>query len=140
MTTAQGTIERQDRLSFQKNQGDAMNQTPDQALPELDWTELMKTLNTPVSAQAPARPPQAGKADVRITPMSNPNLTILKQLRQALAQAERRGMTRYRIAKTAGVAPVIITRIMRLTTRPRLDIAERIAQAVGYQLTLTKRR
>ncbi|MEX0775127.1 MAG: helix-turn-helix domain-containing protein [Phycisphaeraceae bacterium] len=65
---------------------------------------------------------------------------IIEQLRQALAQAERRGMTRYRISQDAGITPVMLTRLARGETRPRLDIAEKIAKAIGYDLTLTRRR
>ncbi|MEX1090677.1 MAG: helix-turn-helix transcriptional regulator [Phycisphaeraceae bacterium] len=72
--------------------------------------------------------------------MSKRPRPILAQLKSAIAQAERRGVSRAAIAKGAKISPIIITRIMAGKSRPRIDIAERIAHAVGLNLALTKRQ
>jgi len=60
------------------------------------------------------------------------------QLREAIRKAEKRGITRYRIAKDAGVHPGQIGRLMADTVIPKLDTAQRIAEATGYRLVLER--
>lgn len=62
--------------------------------------------------------------------------SIIVQLRRAIAQAERRGLTRYRIAQTTGLSQSMLSRFMAGENVPKLDTAERIAQAIGRRLTL----
>jgi transcriptional regulator with XRE-family HTH domain len=62
--------------------------------------------------------------------------SIFKQLQQAIKQAERAGMSRYAIAKAAGIALPVLVRIANGGTIPRLDTAEKIAKALGKTLTI----
>jgi len=64
--------------------------------------------------------------------------TIADKLRLAIARAERNGTTRYRIAKDADVAEATVHNIVHGRT-PRLDIAEKLARAVGCELRLTRK-
>lgn len=64
---------------------------------------------------------------------------IVDQLIRAIKAAERRGVTRYRIAKDAGLYQSQLTRLMNREAAPRLDTAERIATALGLKFTLTGR-
>ena len=61
---------------------------------------------------------------------------IADQLRQAIKQAERKGITRYRIAQETGVSEAQLSRLMSGAGIPRLDTAEAIAAGVGKRLTL----
>ena len=65
---------------------------------------------------------------------------IAQKLRDAIAQAERGGMTRYAIAKRAGMAPIMLARIADGTRGMKLETAEKIAGAIGLQLTLLTKR
>ena len=67
--------------------------------------------------------------------MSN-SKNIAEQLRRAIAQAERRGMTRYAIAKATELPQSAIGRIAKGENVPTLTTAERIAKVIGYKLTL----
>ena len=70
--------------------------------------------------------------------MSKPK-PIADQLRQAIRAAEARGLTQYAIAKAAGIDRSQLTRLFKSTVAPRLDTAERIADACGMRLKLEKR-
>jgi transcriptional regulator with XRE-family HTH domain len=61
---------------------------------------------------------------------------IAKQLQQAIKQAERAGVSRYAIAKAAGVALPVLIRVANGGTIPRLDTADKIARAIGKKLTI----
>ena len=61
---------------------------------------------------------------------------IVKQLQAAIAKAEKRGMSRYALAKRAGVAQTVVHRCADGVTVPRLDVAEKLAKAAGYRLTI----
>ncbi len=58
----------------------------------------------------------------------------ITQLRAAIARAEDGGMSRYAIAKAAGLDHSAIRRVADGNVIPRLDTAERIAAAVGCRL------
>lgn len=62
--------------------------------------------------------------------------SIIDQLKAAIRQAERRGVTRYQISKGAGIAYSVMARIARGENLPRLDTAEKIAAVIGFRLTL----
>jgi transcriptional regulator with XRE-family HTH domain len=67
-----------------------------------------------------------------------PRKTIADQLRAAIAKAEAKGITRYRIATDARVSRSTVTNLIDGTSaNPRIDVAERIAKSIGYRLTLT---
>ena len=70
--------------------------------------------------------------------MKRSNRTIADQLRMAIADAERRGLTRYRIAQQTGIAQSTLSQFVNGTGQLRLDIAERIARQVGRKLRLDK--
>jgi len=57
--------------------------------------------------------------------------SIADDLRRAIAQAERKGQTRYAIAKAAGLAESQVLRIAKGETIPTLDTAERLAKGIG---------
>ena len=64
---------------------------------------------------------------------------IDQQLRDAIAQAERRGITRYRLAKLSGVAERNVGMIANGDTIPRLDTADKLVRALGgtFRIELT---
>ena len=61
---------------------------------------------------------------------------IVEQLRDAIRQAERRGVTQYQIAKAARVHQSQLTRFMAGETIPRLQTAERLIAAIGGRLLI----
>ena len=61
---------------------------------------------------------------------------IVGELRRSIAQAQRRGVTRYQIAKKTGLSQAMLSRFMAGQNVPKLDTAERIAQAIGRRLIL----
>ena len=61
---------------------------------------------------------------------------IAEQLKAAILRAESKGRSRYRIAKDAGIYQSQLSRLMAGSFQPRLHTAERIAQALGYRITL----
>ena len=61
---------------------------------------------------------------------------IADELRKAIAQAERRGVTRYAIAKAARMPQSQVGRIASGESVPKLDTAERIAQVIGCRLAI----
>jgi DNA-binding phage protein len=61
---------------------------------------------------------------------------IAAELRRAIAQAERSGVTQYRIAKLAKLAASQVARVASGETVPKLDTAQRIAKALGLRLAL----
>lgn len=65
--------------------------------------------------------------------MSKP---LVEQLKQAIRRAESRGVSRYQIAKLSGVAQGQLSRLMHGTVAPRLDSAERIANAIGCKIVI----
>jgi predicted transcriptional regulator len=66
-----------------------------------------------------------------------PKPDVANELRKAIARAEKRGVSRYAIAKAAGVALPVLIKIAGGTI-PRLDTAEKIAGGIGLRLTLSK--
>ena len=63
--------------------------------------------------------------------------SVAEQLRRAILAAEKRGMTRYAIAKASGVSQAQLSKLMREQRSPRLDTAEKIVRALGKRLTIT---
>ncbi len=70
--------------------------------------------------------------------MSKRQVNISAQLRKAIEQAERRGITRYAIAKQTGLSQGMLSRFMGGENTPKLETAERIAKAIGLRLALSK--
>jgi ribosome-binding protein aMBF1 (putative translation factor) len=66
-------------------------------------------------------------------------LDIAEQLRRAIAEVEKGGMTRYRIAQVARTTDAQVKRIAEGTIMPRLDTAATLADAIGYRLELVKK-
>ena len=70
----------------------------------------------------------------------NRRKSVADKLRAAIAQAERRGITRYRIAQESGVSQCTLSQFVnRPDKQLRLDITERIVEAIGYRLELTRK-
>jgi DNA-binding phage protein len=63
-------------------------------------------------------------------------LPIAEQLRRAIKDAERRGMSRYAIAKAAGIGTTQLKLIAEGNNVPRIDTAEKIASAIGMRLVI----
>ncbi|MCC7203934.1 MAG: helix-turn-helix transcriptional regulator [Phycisphaeraceae bacterium] len=61
---------------------------------------------------------------------------VAAELRQAIAQARKGGLSIYRLAKLSGVRLSGCQLIAAGKTIPRLDTAEKLAKAIGYTLTL----
>lgn len=63
---------------------------------------------------------------------------IEQQLRKAIKEAERRGVTRYQISKISGVSQALLGAFVNDPKRHiRADVAERIAAAIDRPLLLT---
>jgi DNA-binding phage protein len=67
-------------------------------------------------------------------------LPIAEQLRRAIKDAERRGMSRYAIAKAAGLSMGHFYRVARDNGTPRIDVAEKILDTIGLQLTISPKK
>jgi hypothetical protein len=80
----------------------------------------------------PCQPKGGKRATVRAVAAGG----IVAELRRAIAKAEGRGVSRYRIAKDAGVAKTTVNRFADGGAMLRLDVAERVAKAAGMMLTL----
>ena len=65
--------------------------------------------------------------------------TLSDQLRQAIRKAEERGITQYRIAADSGVSTGQLSRLMAGRVSPRLDTAQRIAEAIDCEIIIRKR-
>ena len=65
--------------------------------------------------------------------------SIVEQLRAAIAQAEKAGTTRYRLAKISGLSEAVLSRFVNGKTRLHLDTAETIAAALNLKLSLAIR-
>lgn len=68
--------------------------------------------------------------------MSKKSTTITKQLLKAVRDAEKKGLTRYRISKVSGITQGQLSRMMKEMHVPKLDTAEKIAAALGLKLVL----
>ncbi len=68
--------------------------------------------------------------------MSKRNAPIVEQLRSAINKAEAVGDSKYAIAQRGQIERAQLTRLMQGSVAPRLDTAERIAAALGLQITL----
>jgi DNA-binding phage protein len=62
--------------------------------------------------------------------------SIVAELRKAIATAERRGQTRYQIAKVSGVDESQLSKLVNHQRIPRLDTAEKIVKAMGGRLVI----
>lgn len=61
------------------------------------------------------------------------------QLREAIRKAERQGITRYRIAADSGVSSGQLSRLMDGRVSPRLDTAQRIAEAIDCEIIIRRK-
>ena len=66
--------------------------------------------------------------------------SIAEQLRTEIARAEKRGMSRYQIAKKAGITPIMLARIADGERGMKIETAEKIAGALGFRLHLLPKR
>jgi DNA-binding phage protein len=66
--------------------------------------------------------------------MSRKATSATGQLRKAIASAEKEGMTRSKIAATAGMPRSQVKRVADGDTIPTMETAERIAKAVNHQI------
>lgn len=68
--------------------------------------------------------------------MAKRQVSVTVELRRAIAQAGKRGVTRYRIAQVTGMPQSQVGRIASGETEPLLGTAEKIARSIGYKLAL----
>jgi DNA-binding phage protein len=61
---------------------------------------------------------------------------IVEDLRKAIRQAGKRGITHYQIAKAAEMPQSQLSRVASGETVPTLTTAERICKAIGCQLVI----
>jgi len=66
--------------------------------------------------------------------------SIVQRLKDEIRKAERRGMSRYRIAKLSGISQAQLSRLMAGTVAPRLDTAARIAEAINREIVIRPRK
>ncbi len=69
----------------------------------------------------------------------HPGAGIVAELRRAIAEAEKLGTSRAMMAAAAGMPRAMIYRIADGETLPRIDTAERLANAMGLQLRLVSK-
>ena len=70
--------------------------------------------------------------------MPRPRKSVADHLRQAIRRDEKRGLTRYQISKASGVSQTTLSLFMAEPDRQlRLDVAERLAEALDLRLRLT---
>jgi len=62
--------------------------------------------------------------------------TITKELLKAIRDAEKRGITRYQIAKVSGVSEAQLSKMVKRLHVPKIDTAEKIAKALGLKIVL----
>ena len=62
--------------------------------------------------------------------------SIVEQLRKAIAQAERGGLTRYRLAKLSGVEQSVLSKLVRGMKGIQLATAEKIVAGLGKRLAI----
>lgn len=65
--------------------------------------------------------------------------TISDQLRAAVEARIKRGWTVYRVAKTAGITPAMLTRFLKGGLDLRLSTAAKLASALGLELRPKKK-
>ncbi|MBS3821971.1 MAG: helix-turn-helix transcriptional regulator [Phycisphaerae bacterium] len=70
--------------------------------------------------------------------MTTQRQTVAEHLRKLIAQAERRGTSRNAIAVAAGVSARHLQSIAEGDVTPRIDTAQRIAEAIGHRLQLVR--
>ncbi len=66
--------------------------------------------------------------------------TLQRQLIDAVKRAERSGLTRYRLAKLTGLSEAGLSHFVKGHKIPKTDTADRIADALGYRITLTPKK
>ena len=65
--------------------------------------------------------------------------SLANQLRKAIADAEKKGVTRYQIAKASGVSQGTLSTFVNFPDRElRTNVADRVAKALGFRIELTK--
>ncbi len=64
---------------------------------------------------------------------------IADELRKIIRQAARQGLTRYRLSRVTGVDQSNLSRFMHGKGTISLDKMSQLAEALGYEISLTKR-
>lgn len=68
--------------------------------------------------------------------MTKRSKSIVNDLRRAIAEAEKRGFTRYKLAQASGVEQAVLSKLVRGMKGIRLDTAERIVNGLGKRLVI----
>jgi transcriptional regulator with XRE-family HTH domain len=66
-------------------------------------------------------------------------MSIIDDLRRAIRTAERKGITRYRLAQLSGVEQAVLSKLMHGKRTVGIATAEKIAAALGKQLVMIDR-
>lgn len=61
---------------------------------------------------------------------------MLEMVRHEIERAEKAGITRYQVCKRAGVSQAVVSRFMGGTRGLGIDVVERLADALGMEVTL----
>lgn len=65
--------------------------------------------------------------------------TVVDQLRAEIRKAEKRGITRYRLAKLSGLTQGMLSRLVNdKRNDPRVSTVKRLAEALEMELRLVK--
>ena len=65
---------------------------------------------------------------------------LTEQLVKIIVRAEARGVTRYRLAKDAGISPAQLTHLLRGTRKVSVNTLARLADALGYDVRFVRRK
>lgn len=65
---------------------------------------------------------------------------LTAQLVRIIRRAETQGMTKYRIAKNARISPAQLTRLTHGTGGVSVETFARLADALGYDVQLSRKR
>lgn len=80
-----------------------------------------------------------GRFSCPIAHRVNKGKNIADDLRRAIREAERAGLTRYKLAQDCGVSEAQLSRIFRGLIEPKLSTAERILAGIGKRLKIVDR-
>jgi predicted transcriptional regulator len=64
---------------------------------------------------------------------------IVDEIRRAIREAERGGLTRYRLAKSTGISEAQLSRIVHGQIEPKVSTAERVLAGIGKRLVIVGR-
>ena len=94
---------------------------------------------TVAKALSPGRVQHQPKGDKRATVRAVAAGGVVDELRQAIAQAEKAGMSRATMASIAGMPRAMVYRVADGKMTPSINTIQRILAAIGLQLRIVSR-